>query len=131
MIEEKLHKGLALIIAVFFNIYWFAPFAYSTLPEKIQTLLSWHTYGAILPYSEWHGWVYSILYMASLLGVVFYRKAFTYLFLAVVIYGHFSWAFSGAVVLTNIEMFVLSVLSALEGVLLSLVYYTKLRERLY
>ncbi|PUB83808.1 MAG: hypothetical protein DBP02_01470 [gamma proteobacterium symbiont of Ctena orbiculata] len=131
MIEEKLHKGIALVIAVFFNIYWFAPFAYPTLSDEIQTLLSWNTYGAIFPWPEWFGWVYFVVYLASLLGVVLFRRAFTHLFLGIVIFGHFSWVFTGAVVLTNIEMLVLSVLSALEGVLLSLIYFTKLRVRLY
>lgn len=127
----QIYWGALIVSAVFFVMYMFAPWAYSTLEPEMQSLLSYRGYGALIEVPEWVLWLQLIIALIGYAGMAFFRNFFRLVFVASLAVNLILSPIFGASVITGIEVFIIDTSTLLSGFAIALSYFTRLNDKFY
>ena len=127
----QIYRAALIVSAVFFVMYWCAPWAYGTLGGERQSLLSYNQFGAWFIFPEWFSWVFFIAVLVGYLGMFLFRWLGVWVFLGTLVINLLLSLTAGLSVITAVEVFVIDTSTLLSGFILALVFYSPLKERFY
>ena len=127
----KTYQVSLIISCLLYVAYWFAPWLYGYLDAESQQILSFGGAKASIYFPDWVWNIYLALTIISYIGMFLFRKAFRTLFVLLLVVSLPFDTLTGMSVMTGIEYVALTVSNILSGVIITLAYFTELRNKFY
>jgi hypothetical protein len=127
----KVYYTALIISAVFFLMYWFAPWGYQYLAQEKQSLLSYHSYGSVIGESEYLYWGFFSAMVIGYVGMLLFRKLFRLWFVSLIVISLILSPLFGMSIITGIEVFIIDTSTILSGFVIALAYFTPLKDKFY
>jgi len=112
---------------VLFTIWFFMPYFWQSIyDQNTLDLLSWNGYGGLLGNHTWLAYSFLLLYYFTYWGLINFKPLARLIFLVLVFVSFITASFNGIVVQTASGYFLDSLLFFIDGLIITLMYFTDL-----
>ena len=118
-------------VVLTYSAYWFFPFMYGYFEDAQQEFLSYGGSWSIYYFPTWFYWSLYILWLIGALGMLLMRKLGRLIFLCTVIILMPISILTGFVVQSPPEVFLGYVTTSLEAFVLTLAFFSPIREKFW
>ena len=127
---EKIFRVFVVANVVAFSIYVIIPYIDSIFhSNEALDILAYSGYGAIIKLPSIYQWFSTLIWLPVSLGMFYYNSIARTLFLVLTIFFALTSTLHGFVVLTGYEVMVYEFTTLLDGVILTMAYFTSVSEK--
>jgi len=127
---ERIFKNLILASTLLTVIFWVLPlYNYANFSEEEFNVLSWAGFGASIPSNDLIYWSILVIWLITNLGLYFFVKPFKAIFTILLIITGILNLFWGISVLPPIEVTISTLLTLLDGSIITMLYLTSISNK--